>query len=147
MFDTKFKLTLLENAVKRLETWQLGEINRQSNAAVNLKQLAEIAAQETCQYKYSVETRLNNLEQRANQMAQFENQFRQRMNLCEQYIPSSYEVTELEYAKCWIVVKEHPILGTFHSQQFPSKGCAQKSLDDHFKLLQFSLVNTNERFD
>lgn len=62
-----------------------------------------------------------------------------RLSQCEQFIPASYTVesrpTHGNERDGWYVVKNHPILGLFLSQGFPSKACAQKALDEYFTLL------------
>lgn len=70
-------------------------------------------------------------------------QLNSRLELAIAYIPASYEVEEhkgLDSVHYWMVVKNHPILGCFESQKFPTKGCAEKSLKDHFNLLEFRKV-------
>jgi hypothetical protein len=79
-------------------------------------------------------------------------QLKQGLNQAIRFIPASYEVEEITRQKFnksigqfvpelevigWTVVKNHPILGKSVSQPFPTKGCAEKALKEHFDLLQF----------
>ena len=63
---------------------------------------------------------------------------------CEQFIPASFTVEQHLPTDGWQVVKTHPILGKAFSQLFPTKGCAQKCLDEHFNQLQFTSFPNRE---
>ena len=72
--------------------------------------------------------------------------FKTRLDKCEKFIPATYSVAEVapclgqpQFEPFWVVKKIHPILGTGRSQKFPTKGCAQKALDEHFDILNFTM--------
>lgn len=78
---------------------------------------------------------------RVRRTAEITGKLLKRIERCEKFIPASYAVEEhtgLESATFFVVVKNHPILGRAKSQKFPTKGCAEKALKDHFQLLEFT---------